>query len=129
MITEEMKLAMKGIVPSVIVTSNSKGVPNISYMSQIYYVDNNHVAISHQFFNKTIKNLQENPLACASLLTPDDFSMWNLDLEYSHSETEGNLFEEMEMQLEAIASMQGMEDVFKLKAAEVFTVLSVEKIS
>jgi hypothetical protein len=129
MITEEMKLAMKGIVPSAIVTSNSEGIPNISYMSQIYYVDENHVAISHQFFNKTIKNLRQNPFACVSLLTPDDFSMWNVDLEYSHSETEGDLFDEMEMQLEAIASMQGMEDVFKLKAAEVFTVLTIEKIT
>jgi hypothetical protein len=32
----------------------------------------------------------------------------------------------MEMQLEAIASMVGMEDVFKLKAAVVFKVLSVQ---
>jgi hypothetical protein len=54
--------------------------------------------------------------------------MWVLDLKYSHSETESDLFEQMEMQLEAIASMQGMEDVFKLKAAEVFTLLSVNKI-
>ena len=61
MINEEMKLATKGIIPSTIVTTNSEGVPNISYMSQIYYVDENHVAISHQFFNKTIKNIQENP--------------------------------------------------------------------
>jgi flavin reductase (DIM6/NTAB) family NADH-FMN oxidoreductase RutF len=128
MITEDMKMAMKGIVPSAIVTSNSEGVPNISYISQIYYVDENHVAVSHQFFNKTIRNIKENPFACVNLLSPDDFYMWNVDLEYSHSETEGDLFDEMEMQLEAIASMQGMEDVFKLKAAEVFTVLAVKKI-
>ena len=54
--------------------------------------------------------------------------MRKADLKYSHSETDGDLFDEMEMQLEAIASMQGREDVFKLKAAEVFTVLAVEKI-
>ena len=128
MISEEMKIAMKGIVPSTMSTCNLEGVPNISYISQLYYVDQNHVAISNQFFNKTIRNIQENPLACVNIVSPEDFSMWVLDLKYSHSETESDLFEQMEMQLEAIASMQGMEDVFKLKAAEVFTVLSINKI-
>lgn len=128
MISEEMKIAMKGIVPSTMSTCNLEGVPNISYISQLYYVDENHVAISNQFFNKTIRNIQENPLACVNIVSPEDFSMWVLDLKYSHSETESDLFEQMEMQLEAIASMQGMEDVFKLKAAEVFTLLSVNKI-
>jgi len=97
MITEEMKMAMKGIVPSAIVTSNSKGTPNVSYISQLYYVDDNHVAVSHQFFNKTIKNIQENPFACVHFLSPVDFSMWNADLKYSHSETEGDLFDEIKM--------------------------------
>lgn len=129
MISEEMKIAMKGIVPSTMSTCNLEGVPNISYISQLYYVDENHVAISNQFFNKTIRNIRENPLACVNIVSPEDFSMWVLDLKYSHSETESDLFEQMEMQLEAIASMQGMEDVFKLKAAEVFTLLSVNKIS
>jgi len=128
MISEEMKTAMKGIIPSTMSTCNSGGVPNISYISQLYYVDENHVAISNQFFNKTIRNIRENPLACVNIVSPEDFSMWVLDLKYSHSETESDLFEQMEMQLEAIASMQGMEDVFKLKAAEVFTLLSVNKI-
>lgn len=128
MISEEMKTAMKGIIPSTMSTCNSEGVPNISYISQLYYVDENHVAISNQFFNKTIRNIRENPLACVNIVSPEDFSMWVLDLKYSHSETESDLFEQMEMQLEAIASMQGMEDVFKLKAAEVFTLLSVNKI-
>ena len=129
MISEEMKIAMKGIVPSTMSTCNLEGVPNISYISQLYYVDENHVAISNQFFNKTIRNIRENPLACVNIVSPEDFSMWVLDLKYSHSETESDLFEQMEMQLEAIASMQGREDVFKLKAAEVFTLLSVNKIS
>ena len=128
MISEEMKIAMKGIIPSTMSTCNLEGVPNISYISQLYYVDENHVAISNQFFNKTIRNIRVNPLACVNIVSPEDFSMWVLDLKYSHSETESDLFEQMEMQLEAIASMQGMEDVFKLKAAEVFTLLSVNKI-
>jgi hypothetical protein len=128
MITEEMKLGMKGILPSMLSTCNKEGVPNISYVSQVYFVDSTHVAISHQFFNKTIRNILENKKACVNILNPEDFTSWVLDLEYSHAESEGELFDEMAMQLDAIASMTGMEDVFKLNAAEVFKILFVTKI-
>ena len=42
-----------------------------------------------------------------------------------HAETEGNLFEEMDMKLQAIASMTGMTGIFKLQAADVYEVLSI----
>lgn len=126
MITEEMKVAMQGMVPSVIATCDADGIPNVTLISQTYYVDTQHVAISHQFFNKTIRNIQEVPTACVLIQHPEAAVHWVLQLTYSHSETDGDLFEQMSMQLEAIASMVGMEDVFKLEAAEVFRVLSVE---
>jgi hypothetical protein len=34
----------------------------------------------------------------------------------------------MDMQLEAIASMSGMQDIFKLKAADIYKVLRVSKV-
>ena len=61
-------------------------------------------------------------------LIPEEGNQWKLQLEYSHSESEGDLFERMAMQLEAIASMVGMEDVFELKAAEIFKVVAVEDL-
>ena len=128
MIKEEMKVAMQGIIPSAVVTVDKEGVPNISYVSQIYYVDDQHVALSHQFLNKTIRNIMGNAKASVNILSPEDFTQWRLDLEHSHTETEGDLFDTMSMQLEAIASMCGMEDVFRLKAAEVFKLLSVTRI-
>jgi hypothetical protein len=51
-----------------------------------------------------------------------------LGIRYLHSETEGPVFDQMDMQLEAIASMSGMSDVFKLKAADIYEVESVQKI-
>jgi hypothetical protein len=126
MITEDMKVAMQGIIPSVISTCDANGIPNVAMISQAYYVDEDHVAISNQFFNKTIRNIQVIPKACLIVQNPIDRSHWKLNIEYSHSETDSELFEQMEMQLEAIASMVGMEDVFKLKAAVVFKVLSVQ---
>lgn len=128
MITEEMKGAMQGIVPSMIVTASRDGIPNINYVSQVYYVDDQHVAISHQFFNKSVRNFHDNPHACTCIVHPESGQTWRLHMVFSHSETEGNLFESMRAQLEGIASMMGLEDVFNLKAAEIFDVTSVEKL-
>jgi hypothetical protein len=126
MITEEMQAAMQGMIPSVIATCDAEGMPNTTVISQAYYVDENHVAISHQFFNKTIRNIRAVPKACLVIMHPEDGNQWKLHIEYSHSEEEGDLFDRMAMQLEAIASMVGMEDIFVLKAAEVFRVTSVQ---
>jgi predicted pyridoxine 5'-phosphate oxidase superfamily flavin-nucleotide-binding protein len=126
MITDDMKIAMQGMIPSVIATCDAEGIPNTTVISQTYYVDAHHIAISHQFFNKTIRNIQVIPKACLLITNPESGNQWKMQIEYSHSETEGNLFDQMSMQLEAIASMIGMEGIFVLKAAEVFKVNSVE---
>ena len=127
-ITEEIRSAMQGIIPSAFVTCSADGTPNTAYISQVYYVDEDHVAISHQFFNKSIRNVRENPQVCVSIVNPESFMMWRLDLLFSHSETEGKLFEEMSGQLEAIASMMGMENIFRLKSADVYKILQLQPI-
>ena len=128
-ITDEMRVAMQGIIPSTIVTCSKEGMPNTAYISQVYYVDEERVAVSHQFFTKSIHNINENPQVCVSIVSPEDARMWRLDLLFSHSETSGDLFEQMSLQLEAIASMTGMENVFRLQSAYVFDVLNIEKMS
>lgn len=128
MITEDMQMAMQGMYPSIIGTCDTEGMPNTTIISQTYYVDDTHIAISHQFFNKTIRNIRAVPKACLIITHPEEGNQWKLQIEYSHAESDGDLFDRMSMQLEAIASMVGMEDVFELKAAEIFKVLSVEAI-
>ena len=127
MITEEMLPAMQGMLPSNLATCSKDGIPNSTYVSQAYYVDENHIALSFQFFNKTIRNVRENKQAMIRISHPGNFTTWDMEIEYDHSETEGDLYDEMDMQLEAIASMSGMTDVFKLQAADVYKVLSVTK--
>jgi hypothetical protein len=124
---DEIKPAMQGVIPSHVVTCSADGTPNASVISQVYYVDEEYVALSHQFFNKTKRNLQENPKAAVSLIHPESFDTWDLELEFDHSETRGPIFDTMDMQIEAIASIVGMKGIFKLRAADIFRVVSVTK--
>ena len=127
MLPDEIKPAMEGVIPSSIVTCSLAGVPNSTEISQIYYVDEDHVALSHQFFNKTHRNIRENPYVVACLRDPQSWQEWFIEMQYDHSETEGPMFDEMDLKIEAIASMTGMEGIFKLHAADVYKVTSVRK--
>ena len=126
---DEIRAVMQNGLPSTIVTASAEGIPNATILSQVYYVDASHVALSFQFFNKTTRNIMENPHACISLNDLVGRSVWVLDIQFARSETEGRTFDEMDMQIEAIASMTGMSGIFKLQAAHIYTVKSFEKIA
>lgn len=49
MITDEHFSALQGMFPSWITSCSAAGEPNTSVISQIWYVDENHVALSNQF--------------------------------------------------------------------------------
>ena len=127
MLPDEIRPAMEGVTPSTIVTCSLAGEPNTTNISQVYYVDESHVALSHQFFNKTYKNVRENPYVTACVRDPNTNQEWILDLQYDHSETEGPLFDDMDMKIEAIASATGMSGIFKLRGADVYRVNAVRK--
>ena len=129
MIKDKHLPAMQGMFPSWITSCSKEGEPNTTVISQIWYVDKNHVALSFQFFNKTKKNISQNPYAFATIVNPASFDMYNLELKYSRTESEGDLFDEMDMKLEAIASMSGMSGIFELKGADIYNVLSINKIN
>lgn len=127
LLPEEIKPAMQGVIPSHVVTCARDGTPNATAISQVYYVDADHVALSHQFFNKTVRNVRENPRAAVWLISPQTFDSWDLEVEFERSEISGPVFETMDMQIEAIASMVGMKGIFKLRAADIYRVISVTK--
>ena len=118
----------QGVVPSLIASADATGLPNVTYVSQVYMVDERHVALSQQFFNKTRRNLGENPNACAEVYDPVNMQSYRLRLRFLRSEKSGPLFESMKMRIEAIASHTGMEGVFRLIAADLFEVLRVDKV-
>ena len=126
---DEIRPVLDNGIPSVMVTCSADGIPNVTVISQVYYVDETHVALSFQFFNKTIRNVRENPRAYVCLSDLTGLANWILQLEFQRSETEGPIFEAMDMQIEAIASATGMSGIFKLRAADIYRVLSVEQLS
>ncbi|HZM14716.1 MAG TPA: pyridoxamine 5'-phosphate oxidase family protein [Candidatus Krumholzibacteria bacterium] len=115
-------------IPAVIVTCSTAGVPNATIISQVYYVDESHVALSFQFFNKTIRNVRENPRAAVMLADVAAAANWVLALEFERSEKAGPIFEAMDIHIEAIASSTGMSGIFKLQAADVYRVRSVRHV-
>jgi hypothetical protein len=124
----DLSRCFQGIVPSVIATCDAGGTPNIAYLSQVYMVDDRHVALSRQFFNKTQRNLDENPLACLEMVDPLTLQAYRLRLTFLRSEKSGPLFDQMSMRIEAIAAHTGMTGIFKLIGSDIFEVRSVEKV-
>jgi len=124
----DLKRCFQGVVPSIIATSDGAGVPNVTFISHVYFVDEQHVALSCQFFNKTRKNLDENPLACVEVWEPITLQAYRLHLRFLRSEKSGPLFDAMALRIDAIASHTGMSGVFRLIAADVFEVRAVSAV-
>jgi hypothetical protein len=91
-------------------------------------LDSNHVALSFQFFNKSRKNVLENPKAQVLLVEPATFRQFQLDLVYEATLTEGPIFERLRVHLDAVASQIGMSHIFSLRGADVFQVLSCRAV-
>jgi GAF domain-containing protein len=124
----DLSRCFQGVVPSIIATSDAAGVPNVTYVSQVYFVDERHVALSCQFFNKTRRNLDDNAAACAEVVDPLTLQAYRLRMKFLRSEKSGPLFDTMKLRIDAIASQTGMTGVFRLMAADVFEVVSAELV-
>src|SRR4026208_589190 len=59
----EIRPVLENGTPGVMVTGSADGKPNTTVISQVYYVDERHAALSFQFFSKTIRSVRENPRA------------------------------------------------------------------
>lgn len=125
---DAIRHCLEGAIPATVATCSAEGVPNATYVSQMMYVDARHVALSFQFFSKTRQNILSNPQATALVVDPVSAVSYRLELLYLRTETAGALFQSLKAKLAGIASHTGMADVFKLQGADIYRVLSVERL-
>ena len=118
----------EGVIPGTMATCSLDGVPNVSYLSHVHFIDNEHVALSYQFFNKTRQNLLANPHATLAVIDPTTAAHYRLTLDFLRTETSGPLFESMKARLAGIASHVGMAGVFRLLGSDVFRVRAITQV-
>jgi adenylate cyclase len=123
---EQLTPCFQGILPAMFFTCSKDGTPNAAFLSHVDYVDATHVALSFQFFNKSRRNIAENPYAMIRVIDPDTNQGYTMRLRFERSETSGPIFDRMFLRIEAIASYVGLKGVFKLKASDIYLVESVE---
>jgi len=114
--------ALRGVVPAAIATTSLDGVPNVTYLSIVSYVDDERIALSNQFMSKTLANLHESPQVAIRVIDPETMHEYDIDARYVHSEASGDLFDAMRAQLEGVAAQVGMGDTFRLRCVEVLQV-------
>jgi len=125
---DAIRECLDGSMPAQLATCARDGTPNVTYVSEVHFVDGRHVALSFQFFNKTRENILANPRATALVNHPDTAARYRLKLEYLRTETTGPVFESMKAKLAGIASHTGMSGVFRLQGADIYRVLEIEHV-
>jgi adenylate cyclase len=125
---ESIRNCLDGGVPGNIATVSPDGIPNIAYLSQVQYVDHEHVALSYQFFNTTRRNILASPYAKVAVIDPITAAHYRLSLQYLRTESQGPVFEVMKAKLAGIASHSGMAGVFRLLGSDIYRVLDIERV-
>ena len=124
----QLERCFGGAIPAVIATASADGTPNITYLSRVHRVDDERVALSNQFFSKTVQNLAENPRASVLLMDPVTYDQYRLTIVYERTERRGPVFERLRAEVDALAALGGMMEVFKLRAADIYRVLDIELV-
>jgi adenylate cyclase len=126
---DQVRDCMEGVLPAVVATCAADGSPNVTYLSKVMYVDPEHIALSNQFFSKTVSNVLSNPQAQITLIRPADGRQVRIDAVFARSEASGELFEQVRAEIDAIASIMHMESVFCLRSVDVYRVLAADLIA
>jgi hypothetical protein len=127
---EAIRDCLRGGHPSALATCAPDGTPNISFVSLLQYVDPERVATSRQSFNTKLASLAVSPFAQAIVTHPATGEQYRLDLRYLHTATEGEGFEAMRANLEAVGARRGVAtgSAFRLRGLDVHRVLRCTRV-
>ncbi len=125
----ELERCFQGVVPTAIATCSPEGIPNVTCLSIVHRVDDEHLALSFQFFRKTRANVLAHPAAQFLVFDPVTAVQYRMDAEYVRTEHEGPTFERLRVTLDAVASQTGMTGIFTLHGADIYRVRAVEELA
>ncbi len=125
---DQLARCYEGGIPAVVCTADGDGVPNITYVSRVHQVDRDRIAVSNQFMSKTSRNIAVNPVASVLLIDPVTHDEFRLEIVYERTERRGPVFERLRDDVEELAEIMGLRDVFRLRAADIYRVTSIERI-
>jgi predicted pyridoxine 5'-phosphate oxidase superfamily flavin-nucleotide-binding protein len=124
----DLQTCFAGLVPAVLATVSATGVPNVTYLSRAHPIDDERIALSNQFFSKSSRNLAENPHASLFLVRPDTHEEFRLSVVFEQTMRRGPVFERLRNDLSMIAALTGMQEVFRLHAADVYRVTDIARV-
>lgn len=124
----DLAACFEGVIPSIIATAAADGMPNVSYLSHVVRVDDDHVALSNQFFAKTAANVRANPQVMLILVDGLTGAQYQLDIGFVRSVDAGPLFGRIARQLKASSAQVGMAEVMRLRSADIFRVHAIEPV-
>jgi adenylate cyclase len=124
----DLSACFEGAIPAVIATASGDATPNVTYLSKVRVVDDERVALSNQFFSKTARNLVENPRASVLVIDPRTYDQYRLRLRYERTDRRGPVFERLRIDVDVAAALEGMQDVYRLRAADIYRVTDIEPV-
>jgi hypothetical protein len=124
----DLRNSFEGVIPSVIATLDADGVPNVSYLSHVYYVDDDHVALSNQYFSKTLANVRLHGVATVLIIDARTGAQHLLDLQFETAHESGDLFDQMSAHLDVMSGLEGVGDMMKLRSADVYRVADCREV-
>lgn len=126
---ESIRDCFRASHPAPLATCAADGTPHISYVSQVQYLDSERVATSRQWFNHGLAAMSVSPFAQTLIVCPGSGEQFRLDLRYLHTATDGEAFDAMRANLDAIASQMGLGPAFRLRGVDVHRVLRCTRVS
>lgn len=125
----QIRSSLEGGLPVALATQSVSGVPNVTFISQLFYVDEERLAVPVQYLNKTWANIKENPRATVLLTDPRSMATYRLHLRYSHRESSGPIYSRLRAQLGSIATQFGGETAFCLVGADIYVLEELEEVA